>query len=339
MLKRRILYFICLAVVFGINIFYVEYQIFILLVLMIAIPLASWIMFVISDIGLGLSLQVNKNVAQVGSRIKIRIVKKNVCNLGLVNGNITVKYTYCHTGDEFRIVVPIRPGIRKSAGNTEIAADYCGNIRIGVESIEIYDCLGLFGSKKAFSGVTKVSVMPEKVPADNVETDRVNAYYDEDNEIYVKSYSDEINELREYRDGDSPRNIHWKKSSTLPEDDFIVKEYNTSINKTILIVVDTDSAEAVQGRLVRMSGIYSRAMSYGIACVDNGITGQYVVWDASKSETLRIPFYDYNSVTAAMSAVMDIRCSSNAANKACQALYEDDSLEITTEPVVITDNR
>ena len=56
MLKRRILYFICLAVVFGINIFYVEYQIFILLVLMIAIPLVSWIMYAISDVSLGLSL-------------------------------------------------------------------------------------------------------------------------------------------------------------------------------------------------------------------------------------------------------------------------------------------
>ena len=77
MLKRRILYFICLAVVFGVNIFYVEYQIFILLVLMIAIPLVSWIMYAISDVSLGLSLQVNKNVVQVGNRIKIRIVKNN----------------------------------------------------------------------------------------------------------------------------------------------------------------------------------------------------------------------------------------------------------------------
>ena len=97
MLKRRILYFICLAVVFGINIFYVEYQIFILLVLMIAIPLVSWIMYAISDVSLGLSLQVNKNVVQVGNRIKIRIVKKNACNLAFVNGSITIKYMYCHT--------------------------------------------------------------------------------------------------------------------------------------------------------------------------------------------------------------------------------------------------
>ncbi len=61
----------------------------------------------------GLSLQVNKNVVQVGNRIKIRIVKKNACNLAFVNGSITIKYMYCHTGDEFMINVPIKQGIRR----------------------------------------------------------------------------------------------------------------------------------------------------------------------------------------------------------------------------------
>ena len=89
-----------------------------------------------SDVSLGLSLQVNKNVVQAGNRIKIRIVKKNVCNLAFVNGSITIKYMYCHTGDEFMINVPIKQGIRKSAGITDISADYCGNICVGVESID-----------------------------------------------------------------------------------------------------------------------------------------------------------------------------------------------------------
>ena len=125
------------------------------------------------------------------------------------------------------INVPIKQGIRKSAGITDISADYCGNICVGVESIEICDYLGLFGKKKQFAGVTKVSVMPEETIDRYMETDRANAYYDEENEVYVKSASDEVSELREYRDGDSPRNIHWKRSSILAENDFIVKEYST----------------------------------------------------------------------------------------------------------------
>ena len=94
---------------------------------------------------------------------------------------------------------------------------------MGVESIEICDYLGLFGKKKQFAGVTKVSVMPEETTDRYMEADRANAYYDEENEVYVKSASDEVSELREYRDGDSPRNIHWKRSSILAENDFIVK--------------------------------------------------------------------------------------------------------------------
>ena len=329
MLKRRILYFICLAVVFGINIFYVEYQIFILLVLMIAIPLVSWIMYAISDVSLGLSLQVNKNVVQVGNRIKIRIVKKNACNLAFVNGSITIKYMYCHTGDEFMINVPIKQGIRKSAGITDISADYCGNICVGVESIEICDYLGLFGKKKQFAGVTKVSVMPEETTDRYMEADRANAYYDEENEVYVKSASDEVSELREYRDGDSPRNIHWKRSSILAENDFIVKEYSTNINKTVFIVVDTDWRGEKSWRLSRMSRIYAEMMSQGLACAEAGLTGQYIVWDMAKADIVRVTFYDNASLKAAVKVVMDIRCGEGTVNKACQALYEDDRLEIT----------
>ena len=46
-MKRKILYHGCLLTVLGINIFYVEYQVFIMLMLIIAIPLCSWIMYVL----------------------------------------------------------------------------------------------------------------------------------------------------------------------------------------------------------------------------------------------------------------------------------------------------
>ena len=46
-----------------------------------------------------------------------------------------------------------------------------------------------------------MSVMPEETIDRYMEADRANAYYDEENEMYVKSASDEVSELREYRDG------------------------------------------------------------------------------------------------------------------------------------------
>ena len=139
-------------------------------------------------------------------------------------------------------------------------------------------------------------------------------------------------------DGDSPRNIHWKRSSILAENDFIVKEYSTNINKTVFIVVDTDWRGEKFWRLSRMSRIYAEMMSQGLACAEAGLTGQYIVWDMAKADIVRVTFYDNASLKAAVKVVMDIRCGEGTVNKACQALYEDDRLEITTEPVIITEN-
>ena len=180
--------------------------------------------------------------------------------------------------------------------------------------------------------------MPEETIDRYMEADRANAYYDEENEMYVKSASDEVSELREYRDGDSPRNIHWKRSSILAENDFIVKEYSTNINKTVFIVVDTDWRGEKSWRLSRMSRIYAEMMSQGLACAEAGLTGQYILWYMAKADILRVTFYDNASLKAAVKVVMDIRCGEGTVNKACQALYEDDRLEITTEPVIITEN-
>ncbi|RGZ70390.1 hypothetical protein [Lachnospira eligens] len=58
----------------------------------------------------------------------------------------------------------------------------------------------------------------------------------------------------------------------------------------------------------------------------------------AKADIVRVTFYDNASLKAAVKVVMDIRCGEGTVNKACQALYEDDRLEITTEPVIIIEN-
>ena len=178
-MKRKILYLGCLLTVLGINIFYVEYQVFIMLMLIIAIPLCSWIMYVLSAAGLGISLQVKRNIVVQGNKVKIRLIKRAKSNLSFVNGTINIKYKYYHTGDEFHSLIRVKSGLSKSAGVIELPADFCGYMYIGVESIDISDYLGFFHMKKDFAGMSSVCIIPEDVPVQVQWTDGVYSKDDE----------------------------------------------------------------------------------------------------------------------------------------------------------------
>lgn len=336
MKHRRVLYLICLLVVLGVNIFYVEYQIFMLLVLMIVLPLISWIMFMISYINLGMSLQVDSNIVTEGSSVRIRLVKKNMLNLSFVNADMSIKYTYISTGDELRKNVTRINGLGKYAGKVELPASFCGNISIGVDVIDIYDYLGFFHIRKKFKGMTKVCIMPKSEASDIQDIE--GAYSEIDNEeLRFRGAGDEVTELREYRDGDSPRNIHWKRSSTLPEDDFIVKEYDLDVYRTVFLVIDIDASKSKQP-LEHMSRIYRAAFCKGLGLVHNNAIGEYVVWDGVREDIVRLKFYDDVTCIQAMKKVMEYKCFEDAAAKACQAIYADSTIELTSQPVVITDN-
>ena len=337
MKRRKILYLICLVVVFAVNIFYVEYQIFILLVLMIAVPLVSWLLYIISNVNMGLSLQVSQNVVVEGGKIKVRVAKKRRMNLAFVNADINIRYMYHNTRDEFSKTVPVVSGYDKYAGRVDIPASFCGIVYIGVDMIDMQDYLGFFNKRKKFTGMTRVCIMPKNIPSDYIPNEGALSKMDE-NDLRIKGAGDEITELREYRDGDSPRNIHWKRSSVLPEDGFVIKEYDLDVYRTIIYVIDTNAVGNVDN-LERMSRIYEKAFSQGLACVQNGMIGEYVIWDSSKDNIRRKRFYDEISCAKALIAVMEVRCSKDALGKACQALYEDSTLELSSEPVIITEDK
>ena len=133
----------------------------------------------------------------------------------------------------------------------------------GVESIEICDYLGLFGKKKQFAGVTKVSVMPEETTDRYMEADRANAYYDEENEVYVKSASDEVSELREYRDGDSQGIFIGREAVYLQRMTLLLKSTARTLIRRYSSLLTRTGEEKSHGVFQRMSRIYAEMMSQG----------------------------------------------------------------------------
>ena len=232
---------------------------------MLVIPACSWFVYFISALGMGISMQIKNNVVLKGSKVHLRLIKKNKYNLAFVNGQIHVKYMYYHTGDEFSYTVDIKSGLGKSAGVIDIPVDYCGYIYLWVEYIDMCDYLGLFHKRKKYTGLSKVYIVPGYSQADIIQTDGGYSEDMDDAVLYLKSAGDEVSELRKYREGDSPRYIHWKKSSILAEDDFIIKEYD---NKKILLVDDSETCEKIIKKILRGSNITIERTEYGKYCLD-----------------------------------------------------------------------
>lgn len=120
-----------------------------------------------------------------------------------------------------------KPLIRQCNSLTQ----HCGQLDIVCKNGKVYDMLGIFFlpiriKKRSFVRVLPKQQKPKIIP--------------DSSNFTVTGYkpkpvgNSEIYELREYRHGDSLRNVHWKLSSK--SDGLIVKEPNVPIIKNCLIM-------------------------------------------------------------------------------------------------------
>ena len=94
MRKRRLLYIVCLLGVFWLNVIYVEYQFFLLLVLLIVVPAISGVLFELAANGLKLYLNIPQKEVHPGQLVTvcIKAVNRHVIFLGKQQFQIGVAY-------------------------------------------------------------------------------------------------------------------------------------------------------------------------------------------------------------------------------------------------------
>ena len=94
MRKRRLLYIVCLLGVFWLNVIYVEYQFFLLLVLLIVVPAISGVLFELAANGLKLYLNIPQKEVHPGQLVTvcIKAVNRHVIFLGIQQFQIGVAY-------------------------------------------------------------------------------------------------------------------------------------------------------------------------------------------------------------------------------------------------------
>lgn len=157
-----------------------------------------------------------------------------------------VKTVNMLTGEKGELDVKVSVGSKgKKTASFTIESRHCGEIKIWVEKTVSYDCFGLFGKKLKFASKAVMTILPDTfAPEIKISTD---AARPDDDEVYSTTkagwdYSD-VFQIREYADGDSLKQIHWKLTQKF--DELIVKDPGLPLVRSVLILWDKTAAESV----------------------------------------------------------------------------------------------
>ena len=125
----------------------------------------------------------------------------------------------------------------------EKEAPHCGIFTYCAYRLKVFDYLSLFSRNRRLNEEMSVVVFPREYRM-KIET----AYFfrdgggtEQQNIFLAGNDYEEIRQLREYRDGDSVRHIHWNQ--TAKTGSLWVKEYSAEMKVQIRLFLDLDTAE------------------------------------------------------------------------------------------------
>ncbi len=319
MRKRRLLYIVCLLGVFWLNVIYVEYQFFLLLVLLIVVPAISGVLFELAANGLKLYLNIPQKEVHPGQLVTvcIKAVNRHVIFLGKQQFQIGVSYLNTPGNEKEMLQCD---GVAEKVQQTmvEFSPKHCGIAQIDIEKVFLQDYLGLIGTQKNFRGSCQLAVLPEPVLSTRVRTGmekqqeyRYSAVADDDSDIL---------DLRAFRPGDNLNHIHWNLS--LRTDDLIVRQYGEQIDVKKVILVDLSILNTAQYRS-RMDAVYTAVASIANLYVENEVNTLILAWNGQKQSAEYLEVHDRTELNRAMIRLMQIPCSSRAGEHAAAVYLKD----------------
>ncbi len=215
---------------------------------------------------------------------------KNSIPLPVARVRTTIEVTNQLTGESSTLqidcAVPPRATKRVDCAFSTI---YCGRFRFSAVRLQVFDPFGLIGWKNDIATTEKRTVLPETFPMtvklSGSETPL------SDNEVLNlnrkgQDYSEPF-QIRDYAEGDSLKQIHWKLSQKF--DKFIVTDPSVALERALLVFWDksvpappavTDIlAEAVMSLCLRLA---EEEIPYSLALGG----GENPIWDITTVEDL-----------------------------------------------------
>lgn len=316
--KRKIGYIICLISVIWLNVLFVDYSVFVLLVMFICLPIISGIFMRISWLMANISVSVEKEVVIQGQEVKLLLKNKNrLANILVkhVKAKATMSFlekdiVYKTIDKRKRLVININP-------------QHAGILNVNIKELEIYDLFMMFCGRKNIEKQVNIIVMPKIVLADEDRRDVSNYEKIGVSQDYVFSYepndNTEVIDLRPYRQGDAINHIHWNLSTI--GDDYIVKQYGSSIESKNIIVTDIIPVENEEDRYM-LDKLYSALYSVGNVFAENGILSEFALWNEESGQIEELVFDDISSLNSAIYNLMNVKGSYNGAENVFETLEQ-----------------
>ena len=128
--------------------------------------------------------------------------------------------------------------------NNVVKFPFRGTYTIGVENIYVYDFFRMFCVKIDVNMLETVYVLPRKLDLDIGQAEAISDASRKTRKSNTSYEKIEISDIREYRNGDALKSIHWKLSSK--SEDFMVRDYDTGSSRETFIFCDMSASFATE---------------------------------------------------------------------------------------------
>lgn len=124
----------------------------------------------------------------------------------------------------------------------QTTGEHCGILRFQARRLTVYDDLGLFGRKRKLSAVWTVWILPEKCTLSlTAASSSADARPDAWRAWYPEDTGDEVRQIREYREGDPTRHIHWNQTARSGQ--LWIREYEEERRTPLKLLLETEAPE------------------------------------------------------------------------------------------------
>ncbi len=120
-----------------------------------------------------------------------------------------------------------------------VRSPYCGLLRVQLQRMKVYDYLTLFGGKKKLQQTMFLAVFPKEEPLGlSLPYPREADPFDPREQTIQNTGQDqqEIRQIREYRQGEETRHIHWNQSARSEE--LYIKEFEQEAIASVPVFLD-----------------------------------------------------------------------------------------------------